>query len=138
MQFCRRCGIPVYFDDGRCINLNLGTPHDITKCNTKHDHVWCPKCRDAVPQRNPCYHYRYLGYEEGQSEEFFIKLILEDYKKGDFNNRWRKRKSSQFDKMKPGQKCSRCNKDLTRMNRVQQDQHEQECKKQSKLEEMSH
>jgi len=36
-------------------------------------------------------------------------------------------------RFKPENKCSRCNVDVTNMNRLQQDQHEIDCIKQRKL-----
>jgi hypothetical protein len=130
---CKRCGIEIRFDDGKCINANTDMPHSIRKCNTKPGYVYCPKCMNVFPRRNVCEHYRKYAWEPDHSEQWFIDIINEDYYPGDWFKRKQKRKTS-FDKMKEGQKCNLCGmifaKNATRQD---MDEHEKECKLQTKL-----
>jgi len=130
---CKRCGIEITFDESRCLNTNTGMPHDIRKCNTKNGYVYCPSCRTSYPRNSVCDHYKTYGWKFNHNEEFFIKLIKENYTDGDWFTRRNKRKVS-GDKMKGPQRCTHCNAIFTQnVTRVQVDAHEKQCVLQTKL-----
>jgi len=62
------------------------------------------------------------GYEPDSNEEFFIKLIIANYQKGDWCNR-RNRIRKSGDKMKKST-CSKCNILIHNMSQKQQLFHE--------------
>ncbi len=130
---CKRCGIAIKFDNGICINASTDVPHNISHCKTKGGYVYCPKHQDVFPQNNSCEHYKEYGYTPGQTESFFIKLIVQEYKKGSFLHRKNNRKSSQFDKLKGPTICTNCGKNLTHLDSLEQDRHAKECYKQKKI-----
>ena len=130
---CKRCGLGIVFENGRPLDASTGIPHSIKSCKTKPGYVYCPKHMEVFSQKNPCSHYTKYGYQPGQSENFFIERIQEDYCPGDWFKRKQNRKNS-FDKMKEGQKCNRCGLVFPRnATRQDTDSHEQECKLQTKL-----
>lgn len=131
---CKRCDIEITFDNGRALNYQTGTYHDIRTCTTKPGFVYCPECRDAFPENYVCEHYKKYGYSPGQKESFFIDLIQKNYTPGDHFRRKQKRKSSQFDKLKSKQICNICKKDITKLSRMDQDKHEEACRMQRTLE----
>jgi len=118
---CKRCGIQIKFDNGICFDIN-GRPHKINECKTIPNHVWCPEHREIFSQNNPCVHYTQYSYAPGQSEQFFIDLILKNYQKGDWFTRKRYTKKS-GDKMKKSV-CTKCDIPIHNMTQKQQEIHE--------------
>ena len=67
-------------------------------------------------------HYTQYSYTSGQSEQFFIDLIIQNYQKGDwFSRRNKFRKSG--DTMKRSV-CNKCNAPVHNMSKKQQVIHE--------------
>ena len=121
MTDCKRCGIIILFENGLCFSQN-GVPHDIRRCKTIPGYVWCPIHRAKFSKRHSCEHYVQYGYEYDSNEEFFIKLINENYQKGDwFTRRNRTKKSG--DKMKKST-CNKCNTPIHNLSESQQRLHE--------------
>jgi hypothetical protein len=130
---CKRCDLPITFDNGRCLSASTGIPHDIRRCHTKAGYVYCPKCQKSYPKTSACEHYLTYGWKFNHNEQFVYNLILESYMKGDWFQRKNKRKTS-HDKMKEGQKCKLCGLVFPKnAKRSDMDTHEEKCKLQSKL-----
>ena len=126
---CKRCGMTVTWDEGRCLNANTGAPHSSLHCRTKIGHVWCPECRHAFPKNGVCEHYRKYNYKPDHAENFYIKLILEKYEPGS----WVSRRNNWKDRPKKPQICPKCNLDKNKMSYSRRQRHEQECKNQERL-----
>ena len=133
MISCKRCGIGITFDESRCLNANTGMPHDIRKCVTKNGYVYCPKCRTSYPKNSVCDHYKTYDWKFNHNEEFFMKLIKENYVEGEWFNR-RNNKKTSFDKLKENQSCKNCHMTFPKnTDRIKMDAHEKQCILQTKL-----
>lgn len=107
---CQRCGRQITWNNGQFTD-EQGVPHMITKCSTRPGKVWCPACKGAFPQKEPCEHYRHLKYQPGEAEVFFIRKILAS-----------SRGRSPPTKKKPAP-CPSCGADLTRFDDKQRARH---------------
>jgi len=133
MISCKRCGIGIIYDESRHLNPSTGMPHDIRKCRTKAGYVYCPKCRNSFPRTNACSHYLTYGWKYNHNEEFFMKLMQENYVEGNWFNRRKNRKTS-FEKLKENQYCKNCNMTFPKnADRIKMDAHEKQCILQTKL-----
>jgi len=110
------------FENGLCFYQN-GIPHDIRKCKTISGYLWCPKHREKFSKNHPCKHYTQYGYDLNSNEEFFIKLINENYQKGEWFTRRNHIKKS-GNKMKK-YICNKCDVPIHNLSESQQKLHEQ-------------
>lgn len=93
--------------------------------------LFCPAENKSFSPDNPCEHYKKYGYKKGDNPEFFIKLIKEGYipnskKPGGFSK-------SQYAGTLKNSVCKHCGKSFNHKNRVEQDAHESQCRRQQKL-----
>lgn len=88
---CKRCDCDLEWMDNK--PYHQGIPHDNRKCKTVPGYIWCPKCYVKMLKFEPCEHYKEYGYKGENGENFFIKLISRDYKRGSSNNtKWKNMK----------------------------------------------
>ncbi len=76
----------------------------------------------AFSPNDPCQCFKKLGYQHGENESFYIRLINKVYQKDDWFTRRNFRKSG--DKMKKSV-CLKCNVTVHNMSKEQQVRHEQ-------------
>ena len=120
--------MPISFENGRYF-LQNGIPHDIRSCSTVSGYVWCPAHQDKFLENSPCDHYTKYKYEPGMAEGFFIKLILANYREGDWHSRRNGFRNGS--KMKKSV-CKKCNAPIHNMSYSQQRLHERMHEKESK------
>lgn len=97
---------------------------------SQQESLFCPAENKSFSPDTPCEHYKKYGYHKGDNPEFFIKLIKENYVPGTRKGNFPK---SQYPGTLKNSVCKYCNKSLNNRNRIEQDKHEMECKKQTKI-----
>ena len=118
MSNCKRCGTPIVFENYKCFDAITRIPHNITQCKTKDGYVWCPTHKMIYLKRAPCQHYIDQGYNGELNEQFYIKLINENYHRGDWFTR-KQRWAEQRVKMK-NSVCTICKKSVMHLSEPQQ------------------
>lgn len=130
---CTRCGQKIYLDNGVVMDANLRMPHR-DRCSTKPGFVWCPACQNIFSQKTPCTHYQDLKYQVGECEDFFINHIRAGTKyRKNFDPRQSGRSKSQYSGTTKNSVCGKCNSNLNKMTRLEQDEHLRKCAAQKTL-----
>lgn len=136
---CPRCGMSTYSDDGMIFEEGREIPHDIKTCKTRTNHVWCPICKQALLDGQPCHHYTYYRYRKGENEDHFIRLIIEGHEYGTFGRHKKQKRidTSAGNTRTKNSICNQCGLNLDRLTAKEQEKHVENHKNNYSLEKFS-
>jgi len=94
--------------------------------------IFCPACNVSMPETAPCEHYKRYNWKAGENEEFFVKLIKQNYEPGSSMGWKGKRKcigTSVGNTRTKNTRCLLCGKDLNGLTYAKIEKHKEEHRK---------